>query len=120
MNEMLEVEGYKKSFFKSELEINLDTIPENYDQSTCWLREKEFKLKDVKENPVVKDHCHLTGKFRGLAHKNCNLNTRKAHSSYIPILFHNFPGYDCHLIFQKLNNLTGEKGNKIKEEDFIA
>ena len=71
-----------------------------YDQSTCWLCEKEFKLNDVKENPIVKDHCNLTGKFRDLAHNNCNLNARKAQTSSVPILFHNFSGYDCHLIFQ--------------------
>ena len=67
VNEMLEIESYMKTYFKNELEINFDTIPENYDQTTCWLCEKKFKPKDVKENPIVGDHCHLTGRFRGLA-----------------------------------------------------
>ena len=71
--------------------------------------EKEFKPKDVEENPIVKDHCHLTGKFRGLAHNKCNLNARKAHTSFVPILFHNFSGYDCHLIFEKLVNMATRK-----------
>ena len=35
INEMLEIESYMKTYFKNELEINLDTIPENFDQSTC-------------------------------------------------------------------------------------
>ena len=117
---MLEIESYMKTYFKIELEINLDTIPENYDQTTCWLCEKEFELKDVKENPVVKDHCHLTGKFRGLAHNSCNLNTRKAHTSLVPILFHNFSGYDCHLIFEKLVTMATKKNIKINENDIIA
>ena len=108
-NEMLEIESYMKTYFKNELEINLDTFPENYDQTTCWFCEKEFKLKDVKENRVVKDHCHLTGKVRGLAHINCNLNTRKAHTSFASILFQNFSGYDCHLTFEKLVNMATEK-----------
>ena len=90
---MLEKEGYMKNYFEKESEIILDTIPENNDQIILWFGEKEVKLKDVEENPVVKDHCHLTGKFRGLAHSNCNLNTRKAHTSFVPILFHNFPRY---------------------------
>ena len=77
VNEMLEIESYMKTYFKNELEINLDTIPENFDQTTCWLCEKEFKPKDMKEKPIVKDHCHLTGIFRSLAHNSCNLNTRK-------------------------------------------
>ena len=83
INEMLEIESYMKNYFKIELEINYDTIPENYDQTTCWLCEKEFKLKDIKEIPIVKDHCHLTGRFRGLAHNSCNPNTRKASKYFI-------------------------------------
>ena len=117
---MLEIEGYKKNYFKNEREINLDTISENYDQSTCWLCEKFFKLKGVKENPIVRDDCHLTGKFKGLAHKNCNMNTRKAHNSFVLILFHNFLGYDCHLIFENKIIMSSLKGIKIKGEDIIA
>ena len=120
INEMMEIEAYMKNYFKNEIEINLDTIPKSLDQTTCWLCEKEFKLKDVKENPFVKDHCHLSGKFRGLAHNNCNLNARKAHTSFVPILFHNFSGYDCHLIFEKLVNMATEKNMKINENDIIA
>ena len=120
IKEMLEIEGDMKNYFISELEINLDTIPKTFDQTTCWLCEKEYKLKDVKENPVVKDHCHLTGKFRGLAHNNCNLNTRKAHTSFVPILFHNFSGYDCHLVFEKLVNMVTKKNIKMNENDIIA
>ena len=66
-----------KNYFENELENNLDAIPKNYDQTTCWLCEKEFNPKDVKENQIVKDHCHLTGTFRGLAHNTCNLNNTK-------------------------------------------
>ena len=120
MNEILEVKCYLKKYLKIKLEINLDTIPQNYDQSTCWLCEKEFKLKDVKENPVVKDHCHLTGKFRGLAYNNCILKTRMAHTSFVPKLFHKFSGYDCHLIFEKLIIMSSEKVIRIKEGDIVA
>ena len=109
-----------KSYFKNELEIHLDTIPENFDQTTGWLCEKELKLKDVKKNPIAKDHCHLTVKFRGLAHNICILNTRKVHTSFVPILFHNFSGYDCHLIFGKLVNMATKKNIKTNENDIIA
>ena len=120
INEMLEIEGYMKYSFKNEIEIILDTIPKNYDQSSCWLCENEFKLKDVKENLVVKYHCHLTGRFGGLAHNSCNLNTRKAHTSFVPFLFHNFSGHDCHLIFEKLVNMATEKNIELNENVIIA
>ena len=74
----------------------------------------------MKENPFVKNHGHLTGKFRGLAYNKCNLNTRKAHTSLVPIFFHNFSEYDCHLIFEKLVNMATAKSIKSKEEDMIA
>ena len=81
---------------------------------------KKFKPKDVKENPIVRYHCHLTGRFRGLSHNSCNLNTRKAHTSFVPILFHNFSGYDCHLVFEKLVNMATKRNIKINENDIIA
>ena len=49
----------------------------------------------------VRDYCHVTGKFRGAAHRNCNINfqiTKKA-----PVIFHNLRGYDSHLIFNELD-----------------
>ena len=120
VNEMLEIENYMKNYLKNEVEINLDTISENYDQTNCWLCEEEFRPKDKKINPIVKDHYHLPGKLRGLAHNNCNLNTPKAHTSFVLILFHNFSGYDCHLIFEKLVNMATAKNIKIYENDIIA
>ena len=35
VNEMLEIESYMKTYVKYELEINFDTIPEKYNQTTC-------------------------------------------------------------------------------------
>ena len=109
LNEMLEIEGYMKKNFKKELQFIFDTILESFVRKTSWLREKEFKLNDVKETPVVRDQCHLTGKFRSIAHINCSLNTRKAQTSFLPKFFHNFSGYDCHLIFVNIVNMVTEK-----------
>ena len=69
----------------------------SFQQSTiCWLCENPFG--DTK----VRDHDHLTGKYRGAAHNRCNLNCKQKLSSFVPIFFHNFSGYDCHLIFEQL------------------
>ena len=54
IKEMLEIESYMKTYFKNELEINVDTFPKNFDESTCWLREKEFKTIDV----IEKSNCY--------------------------------------------------------------
>ena len=50
----------------------------------------------------VRDHCHITGKFRGAAHKECNSKLRIPRK--LPIIFHNLEGYDGHIIFKELNN----------------
>ena len=57
----------------------------------------------------VRDHCHLTGKYRGPAHNTCNINVKQKDSNFIPFAFHNFSNYDCHMFFKKLVDLKKEK-----------
>ena len=38
----------------------------------------------------------------GPAHCNCNINVKQKQRNFIPILFHNFSNYDCHLFFKTL------------------
>ena len=61
---MLEIEAYMKKYFIKDIELNPDKIIVCV-ANKCWLYEKEIKIEDQEENPVVKDHCHLAGKFRG-------------------------------------------------------
>ena len=56
----------------------------------------------------VRDHCHVTGKFRGAAHNKCNLKLRIPRK--LPIIFHNLQGYDGHIIFKELNNFNVDIG----------
>ena len=49
----------------------------------------------------VREHCRLTGKYRGPAHNTCNINFTEKQSNFIPFIFHNFCNYDCHMFFQK-------------------
>ena len=54
------------------------------------------------ESDKVRDHCHLTGKYRGPVHSICNNNVTQDQSNFIPFIFHNFSNYDCHMFFKKL------------------
>ena len=59
----------------------------------------------------VRDHCHLTGKYRGPAHSFCNVNVKQKQSGFIPFIFHNFSNYDRHMSFKKL---VGKRNDKVK------
>ena len=48
----------------------------------------------------VRDHCHLTGEYRGPAHSKCNLKMKTP--MFVPVLFHNLEGYDSHLFVKSL------------------
>ena len=47
-----------------------------------------------------RDHCQLTGKFRGPAHWSCNINLLLTKKVFL--IFHNLRGYDSHLICYEL------------------
>ena len=64
----------------------------------CWICNKLFDLVD--EN--VRDHCHISGKFRGAAHFSCNVNLKI--TKKVSVIFHNLRGYDSHLIMKEINN----------------
>ena len=49
----------------------------------------------------VRDHCHITGKYRGASHLGCNINLKM--SKKIPVIFHNLRGYDSHLIIKEVS-----------------
>ena len=76
----------------------------------CHICGEKYTDKDVH----VRDHCHITGKFRGSAHQECNLKLRiKPDDIKIPIIFHNLRGYDSHFIMQQI----GEIANKYAYKD---
>ena len=64
----------------------------------CWICGKLFDVGDNK----VRDHCHVTGKYRRSAHWSCNINLKLTKN--VPVIFHNLRGYDNHLIIKTLVN----------------
>lgn len=50
----------------------------------------------------VRDHCHISGVYRGAAHQTCNLQYQVTRN--IPIVMHNLSGYDSHLLIRKLSS----------------
>ena len=80
----------------------------------CWICQRQYKPEE-KENIPVRDHCHITEKYRGSAHRKCNLRLQiSAEKIKIPVLFHNLKGYDSHFIIEKLGDIIKEKPLDIK------
>ena len=81
----------------------------------CHICEKKYTEDDV----PVRDHCHITGKYRGSAHQTCNLKLQiSAEKIKIPVVFHNLKGYDSHFIMNELGELI-KKSEDIPDNVYI-
>ena len=65
--------------------------------NSCWICDKLFDVGDDK----VRDHCHITGKYKGVAHWSCHVDLKL--SKKVPVIFHNLRGYDSHLIIKEIS-----------------
>ena len=75
--------------------------------SHCHICEKRFRInKETGKILKVRDHCHFTGKYRGAAHNECNLECKKP--LILPVIFHNLQGYDSHLFIKQLAKVSGD------------
>ena len=108
----LNILGYVESE-EGEFEIIILKKPEQKDKqkakekTDCYLCKKPLLQKYYID--AVKDHCHLTGKYRGAAHNNCNLKLRiNPKTDQVPVVFHNLRGYDAHHLMQAMANLQKE------------
>ena len=68
--------------------------------TSCHICGKKYKKGDF----CVRDHYLVTGKYRGPAHTACNRSFRLTNK--IPVIFHNFRGYDAHLIMQEIGKFN--------------
>ena len=85
-----------KNDFNKELVMTKE-VNEDFQNSTkCWICDNDYTDNDVK----VRDHCHITVKYRGSPHRDCNINLKLNHK--IPIVFYNLKNCDSHIIMQEL------------------
>ena len=84
-----------KKHFNKELAVTKDD--EDFENSLkSWICGHAYVESDAK----VRDHFHVTGKYRGSAHRDCSINVKWNHK--IPIVFHKIKNYDTHLNMQEL------------------
>ena len=71
-------------------------------RTQCWICENDY----IDNNIKVRDHCHITEKYKGSARRDYNINVELNHK--IPVVFHNLQNYDSHLIMRELGNFNLE------------
>ena len=105
-----------KKYFNKPLRMTEENEQEFKKATTCHICDKKYTEKDIR----VRDHCHITGKFRGSAHQECNLKLRiNPKEIKIPVVFHNLRGYDSHFIMQEIGAIVKKhtwKNNKGEEK----
>ena len=106
VDEIIKLENKMAFYFKN---TNKDIIMTQLDEddfrnnNICRFCDKYI------ESDKERDHCHLTGNYRGPAHSKCNINVTQKQSNFIPFIFHNFSNYDCHMFFKKLVDKKKDK-----------
>ena len=77
-----------KKHFNKKLVMNKEDNKDFKKFTKSWICDNDYIDIDVN----VKHHCHITGKYRGSAHRDCNINLKLNHK--ISIAFHNLKNYD--------------------------
>ena len=73
---------------------------ENFKNSNkCWICDNNY-IYDAK----VRNHCHITGKYRGYTHRDCNINLKLNHK--VPVAFHKLKNYDSLPIMLELDRFN--------------
>ena len=76
-------------------------------QETCLFCADSLLVPNLKDS--VRDHDHVTGRYRGAAHNECNFKLKlNAKTAPIPVIFHNLKGYDEHLLMQGMARVHGK------------
>ena len=96
VNEVIKIENKMNFYFKNTKKdiIRTQEDKEDFDNKIiCQFCEKEI------HSDKVRDHCHLTGKYRRPAHNTFNINLQQKDSNFISFAFHKFSNCDFHWFF---------------------
>ena len=83
-----------KKHFNKELVMTKEDNEDFENSGKCWICDNDY----IDGNVKVRDDCHITGKYKGSAHRDCNINLTLNHKS--PIVFFNLKSYDFHHFMQ--------------------
>lgn len=107
---MLNKVEYCKDVMKRQFNKPLVMSDDEEAAEVCHICGEQYKETDVR----VRDHCHVTGKWRVSAHQECNLKLRlNPNKVKKPVMFHNLRGCDAHFIMQGIGKIGKERNSGI-------
>ena len=77
-----------KKHFNKELVMTKKDNEDYKNSAKCWICDHDYIDNDVQ----ARDHCSITGKYRGSAQRDFNINGKLNHK--IPVVSHNLKNYD--------------------------
>ena len=89
-----------KKHFNKEIVMTKKDNEDFKNSAICWICDNDYIAGDVK----VRYHCHIKGKYRDSAYRDCSINLRLNHK--ISTVFHNLKKYDSHLIMQEIDKFN--------------
>ena len=89
-----------KKHFNKELVMTKEDNESLNKPTKCWICHNDYTDIDFK----VRVHCYITGKYRGSAHRDCNISLRFNHK--ISVVLHSLKNCDFHLIMQELGKFS--------------
>ena len=78
--------------------MSIDNEKKYQNSQICWI----CKEKINNDKDKVRDHSHINGNYRGVAHNQGN--SKLIILKKLSVIFHNWEKYDGHIIFKELNN----------------
>src|SRR6185295_2992114 len=119
--ENINIINNKIKYLREKIEkFDLKQNDEEYQKINKTIKKLQKDI-EAEENKNIKvwDHCHITGKFRGASHNECNLKLQiTPWKTPVPIVFHNFRGYDSHLICESVGKSVNAHNIKVIAETF--
>ena len=100
INSMIKESKYSNEVMKKRFNKEIVMTKKDFKNSAiCWICDNYYIDGDVKVR-----YCHIKGKHRGSAYRDCNTNLRLNHK--ISTVFHNLKNYDSHLIMQEIDKFN--------------
>ena len=88
--------------FNKNLVVSFEDEKRFQSSNKCWICNKLFTDEDKK----VREHDHISGRYRGPAHSHCNINLKL--TKKVSVIFHHLRGYCSHLIMPDIGKFDIE------------